>query len=226
MSDGSAAQLPTFENWNVPAFYVGGDLEANIFGVRVQLGGDGAVGIDSAIPRRPLTKPGAGSWVCVGAGCDHKQILRHSEVQARVVSAIRDWIRANPRPRRNAPVTTTTVAPTTPTMPTARPSLDFTPFAGEWIAHTGRLTVRADGTGLLEYETYFDGQARVTFRLTNFSQGTVEGHVETSNELATYPVGSYFEIEYLEGGVVEVNPVGRISTFCHPEAYVDTVCGA
>jgi hypothetical protein len=214
------------EDWAVPAYYLGGDLESNIFGVRIQLGGDGAVGIESAIPRQPLAAAGSGSWVCTGDGCDHVRILRHPEVRSRVVAAIADWIRATPLRRPDMSSTTTTVAPTTTPRPTAKPSLDFSPFAGEWIAHTARLTVRADGTGLLEYETYFDGQARVTFRLTNFGQASVEGFVESSNELATYPVGSYFEIDYLEGGVVEVSPVGRVGTFCHPDAYVDSVCGA
>jgi len=223
------SRLPSLEQSGVAALYVASTIRRTWIDQIQQDGTDGVVPVSSAIPTTPLSGPGAGTeqFECSPFDCVHTKLPGSAGVRDAVTTAISAWLKANPLPthtRKPRPSTTTT--------PSQSQRQDFRPFAGEWIAHNARLVVHADGSGQLEYRNY--GQetgsgpenAKVTFRLTNFSQATVEGFIETSNVPDLYPIGERIEIDYLDGGVVEIFPAGRVSTLCDPNSYDDAICGA
>lgn len=230
-------RLPSLERSGVPALYLASTIYRQWLDQLQEGGDDGVVPASSAIPTQfPRVGPGSGTQVfrCSPFDCVHTKLPGAPQVRDAVTNAVTAWLDANPLRPPRAPQTTTTTATPRPPVPTTagQSTIDFSAFAGEWVAHSAHLTVRANGTGEFTYRNYEetplgpDASEVVTFRLTNITQASVEGTIESSSDPAIYRPGGYIRIEYLEGGVVEITPPSRASTLCNPDAYSDTACGA
>lgn len=99
-------------------------------------------------------------------------------------------------------------------------------FAGQWHQHAGELSIAADGTARMEYQTSTDEGLplfpELELRVTSASATTAKAEVVASTDPAA-PVGATFVLTRAEQGLDVTDPAGNISGWCD-NAHDD--CGA
>lgn len=114
----------------------------------------------------------------------------------------------------------------------ATPTLDITPFVGDWYEHAGDLNVHSDGSISLTYQSSatVDGLLtsafpQLTLHIVSTSPGTAIAVVQTSDDPATR-VGAKVTLRRTTIGVTITPLAGGTSAWCDPPHRTAGDCGA